>query len=108
MRPLPDTPEIRDLARRVVWFKPPSDAIAMPAHLIAHVLTYGTHEDVSVLRRFVSDDELRAALASAPPGIFDSRSWAYWHLKLGPYPAPPLPSRMFGPAARPTGDAGRW
>ncbi len=93
MHPLPDVPELHALARRVVWFKPPSEAIAMPVHFIAHVLTYGTHEDVSVLRRFVPDDDLREALASAPPGVFDDRSWAYWHLKLGCYPAPPLPAR---------------
>lgn len=96
MRPLPENPDLHDLARRVVWFKSPGDAIAMPEHFIAHVLTYGLHEDVSVLRRFVSDDELRAALASAPPGVFDDRSWAYWHLKLDRYPAPPLPVRMIG------------
>ena len=96
MRPLPDTPEMRDLARRVVWFKLLEDAIAMPAHFIAHALTYGTHEDVTVLRRFVSDDELREALAGAPPGVFDDRSWAYWHLMLDRHPAPPLPVRMLG------------
>jgi hypothetical protein len=96
MHPLPDIPELHALARRVVWFKSPRDAIAMPAHFIAHVLTYGTHEDVGVLRRFVQDDELLEALDSAPPGVFDDRSWAYWHLKLDRYPAPPLPSRTFG------------
>jgi hypothetical protein len=96
MRPLPDNPELQALARRVVWFKSPADAMAMPTHFIAHVLTYGTHEDIGVLRRFVSDDELRAALASAPPGVFDDRSWAYWHLMLDRYPAPPLPVRRLG------------
>jgi hypothetical protein len=96
MRPLPDNPELQALARRVVWFKSPADAMAMPTHFIAHVLTYGTHEDIGVLRRFVSDDELRAALAGAPPGVFDDRSWAYWHLMLDRYPAPPLPVRRLG------------
>jgi len=94
MHSLPDVPELHALARRVVWFKSPSEAIAMPVHFIAHVLTYGTHEDVSVLRRFVPDDDLREALARAARGVFDDRSWAYWHLKLGRYPPPPLPSRM--------------
>ena len=35
MHPLPDVPELQALARRVVWFKSPSDAIAMPVHFIA-------------------------------------------------------------------------
>ena len=96
MRSLPDNADLNARARRVVWFKSPADAIAMPNHFIAHVLTYGTHEDVGVLRRFVSDDDLREALASAPPGVFDDRSWAYWHLKLDRYPAPPLPVRILG------------
>lgn len=96
MRPLSVVPQLEELARRVVWFKSPVEAISMPEHLIAHVLTYGTHEDVNVLRRFVSDDELIDALAAAPPGVFDERSWAYWHLKLGRFPPPPLPVRRFG------------
>ena len=41
----------------------------------------------------VSDDDLREALAQAPPGVFDARSWSYWHLMLDPSPAPPLPQR---------------
>jgi hypothetical protein len=93
MRPLPNTPEVAAVARRTVWFKSPEQAIDDPVHLVAHVLTFGTHEDVKTLRRFVTDDELRQALDSAPPGIFDPRSWAYWNLKVGRYPAPPLPKR---------------
>ena len=38
---------------------------------------------------------VREALDRAPPGIFDPRSWAYWNLKLGRYPAPALPRRAF-------------
>ena len=40
-------------------------------------------------------DELREVLDHAPPGIFNGRSWAYWNLKLGRTPAPPLPERRF-------------
>ena len=58
-------------------------------------MTYGTHEDVTTLRSYVSDEELQEAIDRAPPGIFDPRSWAYWNLKIGRYPAPPLPARTF-------------
>lgn len=95
MRPLPNTPELHAVARRMVWFQDADEALGDPLHLIAHVLTYGTYGDVTVLRRYVSDDELRCAVENAPPGIFDARSWAYWNLKIGRYPAPPLPSRGF-------------
>jgi len=43
----------------------------------------------------ISDGELREALAKAPPGFFDPGTWAYWHLKLGQYPPPPLPTHVF-------------
>ncbi len=93
MRALPHNAELEAVAGRTVWFKPPADAIAMPVHFIAHVLKFGTHEDVTTLRKFISDDELKEAVEHAPPGIFDARSWAYWNLKIGRYPAPPLPVR---------------
>ena len=94
MNDLPNIPALIALARRTVWFQQPSEALADPVHLIAHVLTYGTHADVKVLRRYVSDDDLREAIERAPAGIFDARSWAYWNLKIGRWPAPPLPARM--------------
>jgi hypothetical protein len=96
VRALPNIPELAAVARRTVWFQAPEEALADPEHLIAHVLTYGTHEDVRTLRRYVSDDELALALEHAPPGIFDARSWPYWNLKIGGrYPAPPMPARRF-------------
>lgn len=92
------TPDLEAVARRCVWFRTPAEALADPIHFIAHVLTFGSHEDVKVLRRHVSDDDLRQALTQAPPGVFDARSWSYWHLMLnGRSPAPPLPAREFAP-----------
>ena len=35
------------------------------------------------------------ALRAAPPGVFDRRSWAYWHTVLEVLPTPPLPKRQF-------------
>ena len=94
MGPLPPTTELEVVARRCIWFMEPTAALARPAHFIAHVLTYGTFEDVKTLRRYVSDDMLATALDQAPPGVFDGRSWGYWHLKLkGLRHPPPLPER---------------
>jgi hypothetical protein len=95
MKPLPHNAELETIARHTVWFKEPAEALDEPFHLIAHVLTYGTHEDVMVLRKYISDGDLREAIEAAPPGIFDPRSWAYWNLKIGRYTAPPLPKRTF-------------
>ena len=56
-------------------------------------MRYAAHEDMKAIRAHVSDDEFRRAIDAAPPGIVDPRSWAYWNLLLGRYPAPPMPVR---------------
>jgi len=95
MPAIPLTPEIEKVSRRCVWYKTPAEAVGEPEHFVAHVLTYGTHEDVKALRKFVSDDDLREAMNNAPSGIYDGRSWSYWQLKLfGRYDPPPMPSRL--------------
>jgi hypothetical protein len=94
MKALPQTPELLAVAERVVWFKPAAEALADPVHFLAHVMTYGTVEDLRALEGVAGSDELREALEHAPPGVFDARSWAYWNLKLGRKPAPPLPARQ--------------
>jgi hypothetical protein len=96
MKSIPLTPETDSLARRLVWFEEPAEALFDPVRFVAYALARATHEDMKVLRGFLSDDDLREALDHAPPGIIDPRSWAYWNSKLGRYPAPPLPVRRFG------------
>ncbi len=94
MNPLPSTPELRAVARRVVWFKEPDAALADPVHFLAHVMTYGTPEDLAALHGIVPREAFLEALEHAPPGVFDPRSWAYWHLVLAERsPPPPLPTR---------------
>jgi hypothetical protein len=94
MRPLPQTPALRATARRVVWFQEPEETLSDPVHFLAHVMTYGTVEDLATLDGIVGPMEFGEVLDNAPPGIFDARSWAYWHLRFGLQPAPPLPTRQ--------------
>jgi hypothetical protein len=93
MKPLPATSKLLAVAERVVWFKAPSEALADPVHFLAHVMTYGTVEDLRALQGLVGRLEFTETLEHAPPGIFDPRSWAYWNLKCGRVPASPLPVR---------------
>ena len=93
MKPLAQTREALAVAERVVWFKPPAEALADPVHFLAHVMTYGTVEDLRALDGVAGMEEFREALDNAPPGVFDARSWTYWNLKCGRSPAPPLPAR---------------
>jgi hypothetical protein len=95
MKPIPLNDETAALARRMVWFEPPAQALADPIRFMAYVMTNATPEDLTVLRRYVAPEDFLEALDNAPPGIIDARSWAYWHLRLGRQPAPPLPRRGF-------------
>ena len=94
MKPLPYNADLLGLAARVVWFEPPERALAEPVRFLAYVMTYGTLQDVAVIRRYVQPDDLREALEHAPPGIMDERSWAYWNAMTGRYPVPPMPRRV--------------
>lgn len=94
MKTLPPTPGLLRVARRVVWFEEPVQALADPVHFLAQVMVFGTIEDLTALRGIVGRDEYREVLAHAPPGIFDARSWAYWNLVCGRHPPPPPPVRI--------------
>jgi hypothetical protein len=95
MKSLPLNSELESVARRVVWFEDPGLALADPIRFAAYVLTYGMHCDVEALRTYIGDEGLKEAVLNAPPGIFDARSWAYWNLKIGRFPTPPMPERSF-------------
>ena len=87
--------ELLGVARRMVWFKAPEEALADTALFLSHAMTYGTVGDLRTVRAHYSDDQLRQVLRSGPPGIFDARSWAYWHAVLDVEPVPDLPVRRF-------------
>jgi hypothetical protein len=94
MTALPHNADLLDLAPRVIWFEPPEQALAEPVRFLAYVMTYGTAQDIAVVRRYVELGDFREALDHAPQGIMDERSWAYWNVMTGRYPVPPMPRRM--------------
>ena len=96
MRRIPVTSQTLAVARRIVWFEDPERALADPVRFMAYAMAYAVHQDMRLIREHVTDDEFREALDTAPPGIIDPRSWAYWNLRMGRFPAPPLPRRTFG------------
>lgn len=101
MKPIPIIPETEALARRLVWFEPPAEALADTVRFVAYALEGATHADMTLLLRHLSEAELREALSAAPPGIIRPRSWHYWHARFGRIPAPPMPRRDFTPPAPP-------
>jgi len=84
---------LRPIAAKLVWWKPPEEVLGDPADFACRVMTLGTWSDVLAARRVLGDDVLRAALRSPTPGVFDARSWRYWHLVFNRTPIPPLPKR---------------
>jgi hypothetical protein len=94
MKPFESAPELLTVARRVMWFKEPAESLAEPIHFLAHVMTYGDEQDINAISKAgVGLDHFREVLDNAPPGIFDKKSWAYWHLKCKRLEPPALPVR---------------
>ena len=96
MRAIPSNSDTVPVVKRLIWFEAPEKSLSDPVRLMAYAMAHATHEEMKVLRRYVSDIEFCEALDHAPPGIIDPRSWAYWNSKMGRYPAPPMPVRRFG------------
>lgn len=86
---------LRMVARRVVWFKRPEDALRDTRLFLAHVMTYGTLSDITTTLQHFSESDFEAVLDDPPPGIFDPRSWTYWNVRYHREPVPALPKRNF-------------
>ena len=74
MKPIPLNPEIELVARRVVWFESPEEALADPVRFMAYVMARATHEDMKVIRRYVDDADFskfwkRPLLGSSMPAL---------------------------------------
>lgn len=80
-------------AKRIVWFKPPEEALDDPLELLAHAMKHATDEDMALLLEHVGESGLREAIDHAPAGIIDPRSWSYWNARIGRFPAPSAPQR---------------
>jgi len=53
MNRIPLTPEIAEVAKRVIWFEEPQIAIADPIRFVAYTMTYGTYLDMAIIRRIL-------------------------------------------------------
>lgn len=90
---LRQTEELLGIARRLLWWLPPEEALERPVRFLAQVMMMGTWDDVQCVLGEVGAEEFRRVLLDAPPGVFDQRSWHYWHHVFGIEPVPPLPRR---------------
>ena len=92
-----ESPPNRDramaMAQKYIWWKTAAETMADPVLLLAQMMTMGTLQDVQWMLSCTASDELRAVLRSPPVGVFNGRSWTYWHRRLNGEPIPPLPAR---------------
>lgn len=90
---------LKYLARKYIWWKTPDQAISNWHHFLAQIMTLGTIEDCGWIMKNLGEEELTKVLFHPPIGVFNSRSWHYWHYKLGladdESDIPPLPQRSF-------------
>jgi hypothetical protein len=84
---------LRDLARRLVWWQDADATLADERRFLAQAMTWANWEEMEFVRSVFGDAALRSVLENAPPGVFDGRSWNYWHARFGMLPPPPLPRR---------------
>lgn len=89
--------DIFKLARKYVWWKQPEDALKDQNHFLAQIMTYGTAEDSFWLLKQWGEEPFIKALQNPPVGVFNGRSWHFWHYRLGLAKdvdeVPPLPKR---------------
>ena len=83
------------IAEKLCWWETPEEALRHHERFVAQVMVLGNWDDVQAVRTAFGEEAFRAVLCSPPPGVFDARSWNYWHLVLGVQPVPPLPTRIY-------------
>jgi hypothetical protein len=81
------------MARRVCWWEPVAATLENTALFLCRIMALGTWDDICIALDHYGRDAFREALQNAPPGLFDPRSWHYWHHRLKLLPVPPLPQR---------------
>lgn len=74
---------LKRLAGKYIWWKTPEEAMKTPDRIVAQVMDLGDYDDVLVLIEVFGEGHLRGVLRNAEIGLFSSKSWAYWHYRLG-------------------------
>jgi len=89
-----DDPTAIEMAQRYIWWKPPEQSLKNLKLLMAQMMNLGTMEDLRWLMSVTTEDDLRLVLENAVVGLFNERSWHFWHYRLGITPVPETPKRI--------------
>jgi hypothetical protein len=80
------------ISKRVFWWGTPEEWLDDVIRFTAQVMTFGDFEDIALTIRLLGDSVFRQVLQNPPPGVFDIKSWTFWHFHYH-MPVPPLPVR---------------
>ena len=84
--------ELLTVARKVFWWGEPEQWLEDEVRFLAQVMTYGDWEAVRAAMKALGQAAFHRVLQNPPPGVFDKKSWTFWHEYLH-LPVPPLPGR---------------
>lgn len=73
---------LKQLAEKYIWWKSPEEALQIPDRIIAQVMNIGDYDDVQALLEQIGESRFRDVLVNAEIGMFNERSWSYWHYRL--------------------------
>jgi hypothetical protein len=82
--------QMKQIAQRLVWWQTPEEALRNVPRFLMQVMTLGSWKEVETVRETFGAEALRNAFVNAEPGVFDPKSWSYWHVVFG-LPERPLP-----------------
>jgi hypothetical protein len=80
------------VAARVFWWGNPEAWLNDPLRFAAQVMTYGDWNDTTLTLELLGDSLFIRVLQNPPAGVFDIKSWTYWHHRYH-LNVPPLPVR---------------
>lgn len=94
--------ELRALARRIVWWEGPTEAVADGDAFVAAVMNEGSSDEIELLEAIVGEDGFARAYRAAPDGAFEPVRRHIWAMRLlGAPSAETEEGRASWPAALP-------
>jgi hypothetical protein len=72
--------ELIEVAKRVNWFDNPETLLNNSNRFLCYFMQYCQAKDFAIVKKYFSQQQFREALDTAPSGIIDARSRAYWEI----------------------------
>jgi hypothetical protein len=84
--------ELLPIAKKLFWWGKPEEWLEEPVRFLAQVMIYGDWDDVRATMDMLGKNAFVQVLDNPPPGVFDPKSWTFWHLYYK-RTVPPMPIR---------------